>query len=193
MLGQNHAVFGWAGVLSVEVIATAAGHPISDFTALRLFGHQVPELPLLLAVSTVGSLLPDIDHPNARISKYKVAGVPLLKAASYATSLFVQHRGPTHSLLVWAALSLGALLLAIGPGLPCMALAFSLGYLFHIIADGLTRTGVPFLWPFNKDMYGVPPDRKQRFATGSLMEYLVLILVCLIAIGLVFKFGWPLV
>lgn len=64
----------------------------------------------------------------------------------------LHHRGPLHSLVF--ALGVTAIV--------CFAfwwywlpwtwgLAFGWGWLSHILADGLTKEGVPFFWPFNDE------------------------------------------
>ena len=64
----------------------------------------------------------------------------------------LHHRGPLHSILF----ALGVTAIACWAfwyyWLPwTWGLAFGWGWLWHILADGLTKEGVPFFWPFNDE------------------------------------------
>ncbi len=116
-------------------------------------GGLEPAEPAALSIALAGSLLPDIDHPQSWAGrKMRVVSVPL--------SMLVGHRGVTHSLLaVVAALAVLAGLGDAGPWAP-----LAVGYLSHLLADALTPSGVPLLWP-----------HRRRFSlnlcrTGSVVE-----------------------
>ncbi len=139
------------GASAWALVAAAAG---------LLPPHPTPETVPGLALAVLGSMLPDIDHPGSLVGrKLRVVSVPL--------SLLVGHRGITHSLLaVLACLGLLAVM-----GLGWLAAPVAVGYLSHLLADALTPSGVPLLWP-----------NRRRFTldlleTGSLTEWgLVLLL-----------------
>jgi hypothetical protein len=61
------------------------------------------------------------------------------------------HRGPVHSLAVCLVLTLLIVLALAVARAPCAprwaGAAFGLGYLSHLIGDGLTGRGVPLWWP----------------------------------------------
>lgn len=79
------------------------------------------------------------------------------------------HRGLTHTLLALAAVSAVTLYF-----LPLhTALAFIAGYSSHLLADSLTRSGVPLVWPLLDHRYGL-----KVLKTGGLFEGLIN-LVCL--------------
>lgn len=124
-------------------------------------GH--PAEPAALAAAAFGSLLPDIDHPQSWAGrKMRVVSVPL--------SMLVGHRGVTHSAL--AVVGCLAVLMMLGTG--WIAAPVVIGYLSHLVADGMTPSGVPLLWP-----------SKRRFTlnlcrTGSLAEMLVVAVVVLV-------------
>lgn len=119
-------------------------------------GGANPAEPQALGAAVLGSLLPDIDHPQSWAGrKVRVISVPL--------SLLVGHRGITHSALA----VIGCLMALATLGMGWMAAPIVIGYLSHLLADGLTPSGVPLLWP-----------SRRRFTlnlcqTGSLMEMLV--------------------
>lgn len=76
-------------------------------------------------------------------------GLMLLSLMLYKS---LHHRGPLHSLLFTAAVT-GAACLAFGLSGTSWTwgLLFGWGWLWHILADGLTDHGVPFFWPLNDD------------------------------------------
>lgn len=131
-------------------------------------GGLSPAEPQALAAAVLGSLLPDIDHPNSWAGrKLRPISVPL--------SLLVGHRGITHSLL--AVIGGIALLAAMGGN--WVAAPIIIGYLSHLAADSLTPSGVPLLWPW-----------KRRFTlnlcqTGSFTEIIVVA-------GIALAGGWAL-
>ncbi|MCC7167122.1 MAG: metal-dependent hydrolase [Rhodospirillales bacterium] len=135
MMAVSHVVIGGA---LWSLAATAAQQTIE---------------PVALGLSALGALLPDIDHPNSWVGKrLAVVSVPL--------AAVVGHRGVTHSLI-----AILALLAFLAPaGLDHAAAPLAVGYLSHLLADALTLSGVPLLWP-SKRIYGIPLIR-----TGSLAE-----------------------
>jgi inner membrane protein len=140
MLGANHLAVGFA----CGVLADGLG-------VLPLNAETLP--PLLL-----GSLLPDVDHPKSLLGRrfFFVSGV---------VHMTVGHRGATHSIFALAAVLVGGFLLLS----PDMALALSLGFTSHLLADAMTKGGVPILWPRKTKLHLLPTP----FKTGSLAEYLV--------------------
>lgn len=125
---------------------------------------QNPAEPQALAAAALGALLPDIDHPQSWAGrKLRVVSVPL--------SLIVGHRGITHSLLAVA----GAMALLATMSTKWMAAPVVIGYLSHLLADSLTPSGVPLLWP-----------SKRRFSlnwcdTGSWVEMGLVAMVAIAA------------
>ncbi|HSV28266.1 MAG TPA: metal-dependent hydrolase [Candidatus Omnitrophota bacterium] len=119
MMAGSHVVMG-AALWAVS--AKLAGAP--------------PAEPQALAAAAFGALLPDIDHPQSWAGrKMRVVSVPL--------ALVVGHRGITHSALAVA----GCLAVLVVMGMGWVAAPVVLGYLSHLLADGLTPSGVPLLWP----------------------------------------------
>ena len=112
-----------------------------------------------IGVATVAAYLPDLDHPNSTASRK-------LGVFRKLPSMFLRHRGLTHSFLGVAGLTV---LLAFVPGLPLwVAAGVLLGCLVHILGDMLTVSGCPILWP-SKTTY-----RLARFTTGKWPERLIL-------------------
>lgn len=93
---------------------------------------------LLIGGATIGSLLPDIDHPKSYLGNK----VPILPTLLYNT---VGHRSLTHSLLFAAIMSalFGFIDISLGIGV-------FIGIISHILLDMLTPQGVSYLYPFKK-------------------------------------------
>lgn len=153
MRGPTHAAIGF-----VTGAAVAAHYHIEAFAPVAG----------VLALATLFSLAPDIDHPASWASRR--AGVLALPFR------LLSHRGFTHSLV--ALLLLRVLLLASGlPGL--LVVAILAGYASHIFADFLTVRGVKAWWPIPWRV-GLPP----ALAVGGPVEYLIAAASVLVAIGL---------
>ncbi|MGE5478674.1 MAG: metal-dependent hydrolase [Bacteroidales bacterium] len=133
--------------------------------AAKLGGGN-PAEPQALGAAVLGALLPDIDHPQSWAGrKLRIISVPL--------ALVVGHRGITHSALAVAGCLAAMVLLGTG----WMAAPIAIGYLSHLLADSLTPSGVPFLWP-----------SRRRFTlnvceTGSFIE--IALVAAIAALG-----GW---
>ena len=81
--------------------------------------------------------------------------------SSWIINIILGHRGVIHS--IWIPL---ALYIFIVPFSMWVALALSLGYLSHLVADSFTLDGVPFFWPFTKRVSGF-------IRTGSMLENII--------------------
>lgn len=157
MKGHTHIIIGATAAL----VAYRAGWlPVSGWAmAAACVGANV-----------VGSLLPDIDSDESVIRQ--ATGTArhngcLGRLASFVIGVGTGgHRAATHSLI-----ALGVMVAeAIWFGQP-WAWAAAIGYVAHVAADMLTKSGVPLLWPMNDwRMHLMPPGL--RITTGSFIEYL---------------------
>ena len=130
MTGRTHLALG-------ILVGLAASH---------YFG-ATPENTLAITVAAaIGSLLPDIDHPQSIISGYIPGSGIVLNGI-----LGVRHRGITHSLLFIVLFNFGVAAWLIVYKTPIafspIWLGFSLGMTSHLIADMLTPQGIPLLYP----------------------------------------------
>lgn len=133
--------------MSTSIVAAVV---VTNYTELTLSAG------MLVGVA-IGSLLPDIDEPKSKIGR-KAPGV------SHVTKLVFGHRGFTHTLL--ATLLVGWLLFYFTSSVPSSILqGLTMGYLFHIIGDSFSKSGVPLLMPFTKKRFGVP-----LYTTGGIIE-----------------------
>jgi inner membrane protein len=104
---------------------------------------------LQLVFLAIGSVLPDIDHPQGLIYQFLETPEWLSKGIS---GLAQRHRGPTHTLLAAIAFMVASLLFAnvyLRFDVLTSIMLF-LGYVSHLLSDSLTRSGIAWLSPFNK-------------------------------------------
>ncbi len=163
MMGKTHFMIG-LGTGAMLAVAANAG-------PVYIGGMAI--------VSGLGALLPDIDHRHAPIrQRLGFVGDVLL--------WWLPHRGLTHSLLCWMALT--AIWFSLCPLIDVpliLALALSAGYASHILADMTTKRGLPIFYPvWRQDCYILPPGF--RVTTGGISENVVFLLFM---IGLVLLFA----
>ncbi len=146
MLTRSHRLFSIA-VVELGLIATDT-----------FLINPTANIILLLATG-VGASLPDIDEYNSSTSRKSIINF----------SLFLRHRGITHSLLGWIAFS--TILYFIMNHFSPIALSMTkplnywdsiwlglvIGYLLHLIEDSFSKQGVEWLTPFFKKR------RKKKF------------------------------
>ena len=154
MMAPTHLVFG---------VTTALG--------ISHLGWLEASVPVFAAAS-LGSLLPDIDHPGSVVGKR-------LWLVAMPVAMIFGHRGITHSLIAVVVMSAA---IAWQIGAQPWVVALAIGYLTHLIGDWLTPSGVPFLWP-NRRKFASPIG----FKTNSMTEIIflmVMIVVDVCATGL---------
>lgn len=154
MLGKTHAVGG-----------------VSLGIAVYSVTHVPVCLPVYIGSCIIGALLPDIDHPNSLIGKYIII-VPQLINIKWA------HRTITHSLLF---LTLVYVVLSLLTANYSVLTGITIGTLSHLVLDSLTVTGVPWLYPFNKQKF-----RLLKIKTGSYNEFAVGFLCVVMALISIF-------
>lgn len=160
-------------VLGLGALAAGAGSIAADLDHPRSFiSNTIPThvLRLTLAVlaipllAGVGSWLTTRDlHGTLTSVTALIWGINFLRWTAMAlfASLVLMvlslllykslhHRGPLHSLLFTAAVTLVACAVFALLGASWLwGLPFGWGWLWHILGDGLTEQGVPFFWPIN--------------------------------------------
>ncbi len=115
----------------------------------------------------IGSLLPDIDHPQSKYGR-------LIKPVSYPLSYFFGHRGFWHSLYVPSVLLLiGYWQIEYWP----VFVGLSVGYVAHLLSDSLTVHGIKFFHPLDF------PRVAGFIHTGTMMEELLRYGVLLMLVG----------
>lgn len=142
MEGKTHIVGGLAAGVGYSVIFGV------DDTTPFLFGCMV------------GSLIPDIDHPQGKLGR-------VLPFISHPISSIFGHRTLTHSLLFLV----GTWLLFLFTNFSgALEMGILIGIASHIILDSVTKDGVKLFYPFDID-FNIPPG----ITTGGFIERGVLI------------------
>jgi len=199
MLGKTHgAIGGMTGALLLPCLQLPRPQLNVPSWLNQIMGQatqtRVEDVCMIIigiGLSTIGSLMPDLDEPNSTISR-EVAPIPLLSRRismlamagclwlssivgwlpfqlSLILSLWlgiaaiVKHRGITHSLL-----GTGLVFIAIRAMDPSLAIAFTVGYASHLLADMLTNHGVVLFWPFPVRVR-IPTGLR----TGSVLEPII--------------------
>ncbi len=139
-----------------------------------------------LMLVALGAVLPDLDHPHAWLAQLRLARRGWLHAIRpfLLPSLVIHHelghRGVLHSLLPLAALVAGTHLQgSVVPGVASASAALAWGYALHLLADLMTRQGVPLLLPIWRGRLRLP--RPLAIRTGGLGEALYVLAVALLA------------
>jgi inner membrane protein len=134
------------------------------FLLLRKFFSGGDEILFFLFV-LLGSILPDIDEANSKINRW--SGI-----IGKWVSFFFKHRGIFHSLLF-------AVLLFIIVAVywkSYYAWALALGYVAHLIGDGITPMGIQIFYPFSTYKIRGP------IRTGGWMEGMVFLVLVVVII-----------
>ncbi|HLR33918.1 MAG TPA: metal-dependent hydrolase [Tissierellales bacterium] len=192
MTGKTHIAIGIAAGLTVS-----SGQPIEN------------QLALILA-SAIGSLVPDLDHPKAKLNQKFL----LIKNNTYRTFFYLflsglflylyfvvnnktfgllgivtffigisEHRGFTHS-IVGFLISISIVKIVTSKyGFPPIYTGFTLGYALHLAADFFNPKGIKLFYPL-KNNISSPITVK----TYSSAEKLIFIFLNVYSILLLFKF-----
>lgn len=142
MTGRTHAALGAATwtVLAPTIVSSAS----------------LGEVFLGAVLCAGGALLPDLDHARSRATR---SGGWVTRALSLGVRTAAGgHRGATHSLAAVAVLWMGLSLVVdrlLPTGAPWIAEAVAVGALSHVLADGVTRGGVPAAWPLSSLRMGI--------------------------------------
>ncbi len=161
MTGKTHMAIGIVAALTISV-----GQPIEN---------QL----VLVAASVIGSLIPDLDHPKAKLNQklliIKNEIYRVLFYLSLATgfiylyfltennifgllgivTLFIglsSHRGFTHSIIGFLAVSYMVKLATVKYNLSLVYSGFIIGYVLHLLADFFTIKGVRLFFPLKTNI-----------------------------------------
>jgi inner membrane protein len=169
------------------VSSVAAGLAVTHFTQVE------PTIGLFTGV-LLGCLLPDIDEPNSYIgAKTSVKIINKNLGISSLVKLIFGHRGFTHSLFATLLVFIPYLLVQtqiIGIVddsfmqnlLGSILFGVGLGYLFHILGDMLSKSGVPLFMPLTNKRIKVP-----LYVTGKISEKIVYVISIFFLVFLVYK------
>ncbi|MDX2137932.1 MAG: metal-dependent hydrolase [Chloroflexota bacterium] len=136
-------------------------HMLIGFATGLAISHGAP-LEQAIAqgvVCAVAAIVPDIDHPQADIRRRMGVFSHLLD--------WLPHRGITHTV---AALSVWVILCSLFGG--ALALAAIAGFASHLVADMMTRSGLPLLLPLSDRRWYLLP-KVMRIRTASVFEQMI--------------------
>lgn len=165
---------------------TARTHDLFALTAgvLAVAYGNVPAVSLGTALVAGGALFlggmaPDLDEPGAQVWRRLPAGSGSIVGRVVAP-VFGSHRFVTHSVaglailgwLVFKILEWSEGFLVVDGVVVWWA--FIMGAVSHLVADMLTKEGVPLLWPLPVK-FGFPPLKVFRITTGSWTEKVVFV------------------
>jgi membrane-bound metal-dependent hydrolase YbcI (DUF457 family) len=192
----------WKTHAASGLLAAEASAPLIPHTAGAL------TLPLYAAVCVVGSLVPDLDHRDGKLSHSLGPITWLLCRVVVWTSkgLFLATRGPrdfthsnghrgiTHTPVFAPVVAVAAWALTADRYAVAVAVGLLVGVLAHQIGDACTDSGIPMLWPFKINgrrwgHYGLLPV-PLRFKTGHAVESVVLVGVLAACVGVVVFYAW---
>ncbi len=132
--------------------------------------HQYPLL-VLSGVAGISALVPDLDGSESMIENIRILGVRPLKFVGFVVDKLFKHRGFLHSLMAVGFLAF--ILLGFFPALPKeLVITILFGYVSHLVADGVTPLGVPWLYPLD---WRPSLPRFLAITTGSFKETIVFI------------------
>lgn len=139
------------------------------------------ELGTICVGVLLGSVLPDIDHPNSFISKKA-------KITSFFTSKAFKHRTLTHSLLVNIVFYTLSSLLICRFDLPLrhyltrFLSGLEVGIVSHVLLDMLTIGGVAIFYPITNRRYNLAKLNVNKGKSGRIKENIVRLILVLISI-----------
>ena len=122
---------------------------------------------LYISAVVLGATFPDIDEPNSYIGRK----LPLF---SNLLSVFVSHRGITHTLLLLSIYIFVVFTYIIDPVYKIIGIGFIVGNIGHILGDMTTRSGVALFYPLYSENIGLLP-KSFRFYTGGFTEYAIVL------------------
>lgn len=162
MLGRNHVISAVSGWVLAQPYVT--NHQLEPMVA-----------GVSLAAVALGSLLPDIDHPESLLGRrIKFISVPLSFLQGDRSLLpwseDSHSRGITHS--IWALIACWWLF----SSQHTVAIAFAFGFAAHLAGDAMTPAGVRLFWPFN-----IKIRSPLHFRTGGVVEYLFTTILATVA------------
>lgn len=107
--------------------------------------HNAAELLACISLTTIGSVVPDIDKPRTFITR---ALGPVGKALHWIVSRISGPRALTHSLTGILAFTLLLTALTRSVGLPdSLSVSLGLGCLVHSLGDTPNKKRIQWLWP----------------------------------------------
>lgn len=192
MTGKTHIAIGIAAGLTIS-----SGQPVES------------QLALILA-SAIGSLVPDLDHPKAKLNqKFLLFKNNFYRVLFYLSlsSLFLylyfiidnkifgllgistfllgisSHRGLTHSIVGFLISTSIVKIATLDYGLSSLYTGFTLGYALHLVADFFNPKGIKLFYPLNKNV-----SSPITIKTNGIIEKIIFSFLSIYSIFLLFKY-----
>lgn len=188
MTGKTHVAIGVTAALTIS------------------YGQPLESQFLIVLVSAISSLIPDLDHPKGKLNQkillvnsnlyrilfylflggifiylYYLKEIRILLFLGLGSFLIgiSSHRGFTHSIVGFLASTSLVSLGRLDYGLDSIYLGFTIGYLLHIVADLFTSKGVKLFFPL-KNNISFPITIK----TNSKAEKIIFELLVIYCVGI---------
>lgn len=159
MTARTHDVFAFACLITVAAI-----YPPTVLS--------IPTIFTSIVGNVIGSLAPDLDQASNRLWDLLPGGNLVGRVLRHA---FIGHRTISHSLLggyllyrflVWV---LPVVFNESYVDINILLVSIMIGFVSHLIADGVTKEGIPLFFPLPFKV-AFPPFRFLRVTTGSAVE-----------------------
>jgi len=148
---------------------------------LHLFQPSI----ILMMVLGIATLLPDIDHPGSYISNL---GSFTKFLSLTLTQELTHHRGFFHSIYgaILVTLITGPIFIFLFPTFPKLSIVLMIfmGYIFHLIGDSLTKSGINWLWKNEKYHFSGPISTGDKLEAVFMYALLLVIGYCFFKVGL---------
>ncbi len=135
---------------------------------MRQFSLEAPWVFLIIV--GFSSILPDIDTKNSWIGRR-------FKPVSWILSLLFGHRKLFHSVVFALLIFIVLYFLTVS----YVAAAFLIGYVVHVLVDGLTVQGVKPFFPFSK--FEIKGFLRSGDLTDNLLFFLIIVGIIWLSLG----------
>lgn len=150
------------------------------YTLAALPGLSVGQEAAIIGIGAFSSLIPDIDHPNSKISHK-------LKPVSAIVSLMFSHRGFFHTPILYLVLWAFWEMFCPGTWYLIYGRMLFLGITSHLVLDSLNPGGIPVFFPFSKKRHHIT-----KIKTGSKAKFACRFGLILV-LGIVLVLYWEIV
>ncbi len=163
MTGRTHDLISFASLMTAASYSPPAS--LNLFTTLSCFMGSV-----------VGALVPDLDQATNRLYDLMPAGNFVGRVLRH---LMLGHRTLSHSILgIYLFYKLFEFLIPklLNPlyvDSTLVTWSLMIGMISHLVADSITKDGVPLFFPF-KIKVGIPPIKSLRITTGKFAENFII-------------------
>jgi len=168
MLAPGHKAFGFlSGIIAITILNLLGKVPDHLFATLIYF-----------ALVLFGSIFPDIDRSNSFLGRRtKLISIPI--------SIIFGHRKFFHSILfIVLVYVVGMIVIEKMNWDLYYLIGFIVGIVSHLLADYLTKRGIPLFYPFSKTNFRF----LVTFRTGSTIEYSITSILIIINVLLIIVF-----